>query len=261
MYNLPEMAAANAAFWAHLKGRLVAKGVDVGDVAYDTGRAPVPDGIGPEIFFSQICGYPLYKVFRTQGRVLATPCYAFAGCEGASHRAFFMVRAADPASQLMDMRDRIFGCNSMLSNSGMNLPRLTLARLGVRAPFFSRVVMTGGHGHSLDRLHAGEIDICAIDCVTWGVFKQFRPDAAKRYRVLADTVPSPSLPFVTSSATPSAVAAALAATLHEMCADPATQPLRAHLALTGLQDVGNQPYEELASYEREAAVLGYPEIG
>jgi hypothetical protein len=36
-----------------------------------------------------------------------------------------------------------------------------------------------------------------IDNVTWGFFKKFRSIAAERYRILAETVASPSLPFVT----------------------------------------------------------------
>jgi len=98
------------------------------------GRAPAPEGIGPDVLFTQMCGYPLYKVFRDQGTVLATPSFAFAGCEGPNHCAFFMVRAKGPAERLEDLRGRVFGCNSRLSNSGMNLPRLTLARIAEGRP-------------------------------------------------------------------------------------------------------------------------------
>jgi ABC-type phosphate/phosphonate transport system substrate-binding protein len=260
MYNLPEMAAANTRFWDALRDRLAAKGVAVDDIVYDKSRAPVPDGIEPDIFFSQICGYPLYKVFRAKGRVLATPRYGVPGCAGPSHCAFFIVRAAEPAADVLAMKGRVFGCNSLLSNSGMNLPRLTLARLGARAPFFAKVVMTGGHIQSLDRLQAEDIDLCSIDCVTWAFFEAHRPAAAARYRVLGETVASPSLPFITSSATPDDVATTLSDTLRAFCADPATAALRAELRLEGVEDIGAAPYEELAAYEREAARLGYPEI-
>ena len=145
MYCLPEMVEANAAFWTALQQRLRARGVDTADVGLDSDARSVPEGIGPGVFFTQICGYPLFKHFRDQGIMLATPHYAVPGCTGSTHRAFFMVRVNDPAGRLEDLRGRVFGCNSLLSNSGMNLSRLSLARIAGGKPFFSSVVMTGGH--------------------------------------------------------------------------------------------------------------------
>jgi ABC-type phosphate/phosphonate transport system substrate-binding protein len=198
MYCLPEMEAANSAFLAALQCRLGAKGIEAAGTTVKSNHGAVSDSIRPGILFTQICGYPLFKHYRDQYRVLATPHYALPGCVGSSHRAFFMVRADDPAGGLEALRGRIFGCNSLLSNSGMNLPRLSLARIAGGRPFFSSVVMTGAHIDSLERLDEGSIDICSIDNVTWGFFKKFLSIAAERYRMLAETVTSPSLPFVTS---------------------------------------------------------------
>ena len=84
MYALPEMEAANSALWAALKQRLHAKGVDTAEIKLDSDKGPVPAGIGPEIFFTQICGYPLFKRYRDQALLLATPHYAMPGCVGSS---------------------------------------------------------------------------------------------------------------------------------------------------------------------------------
>ncbi len=260
MYCLPEMAAANAALWSALQQRLRAKGVDTTDIKFDSDESSVPDGIGPAVFFTQMCGYPLFKHYRDQGIMLATPHYALPGCAGSTHRAFFMVRVDDPAACLEDLRGRIFGCNSLLSNSGMNLPRLSLARIAGGEPFFSSVVMTGGHVASLERLGDYSIDVCSIDNVTWGLFCKFRPIAAKRYRILDQTVPSPSLPFVTSVDTTKSDAAAIAEALHEIIGDPQTAGLRGTLQLAGLSVPNCAAYERLAEYEREAEDLGFPEI-
>ncbi len=260
MYVLPEMAAANARFWEELRLRLGQRGIETSDVAFDNGRRPVPEGIGPEVFFTQICGYPLFKRYRNQGRMLASPCYSFPGCDGPTHRAYFMVRSDDRAKRLEDLRGGVFGCNSLLSNSGMNLPRLSLARLAGGKPFFSSVVMTGGHVASLDRLLDGTIDVCSIDNVTWGFFQKFRPDAATRFRILDETVSSPSLPFVTSSTTGEAEVAILTEALNELFADPSTAQIRETLELADIAVPDVEAYERLAVYEREAAKLGYAEI-
>jgi ABC-type phosphate/phosphonate transport system substrate-binding protein len=260
MYALPEMEAANSAFLAALQRRLRAKGIEAAGASFINNHGAVSDSTGPAILFTQICGYPLFKHYRDQHRVLATPHYAMPGCVGSCHRAFFMVRADDPAERLEDLRGRIFGCNSLLSNSGMNLPRLSLARIAGGQPFFSSVVMTGAHVTSLERLDDGSIDISSVDNVTWGFFKKFRPLAAARYRILDETVSSPSLPFVTSANTTESDAVALVEALYEIMNDPQLAHIREALELIGLSVPDVAAYERLASYEREAAELGFPEI-
>lgn len=258
MYCLPEMEAANSALLAALQRRLRAKGIVASRTGADRGHEA--DDVGSRVLFTQVCGYPLFKHYRDQYRMVATPHYALPGCVGSSHRAFFMVRAEDPARRLEDLRGRIFGCNSLLSNSGMNLPRLSLARIAGGKPFFSSIVMTGAHVTSLERLDKGVIDVCSIDNVTWGFFRKFRPIVAERYRILAETAPSPSLPFVTSVDTTESDALALAEALHEIANDPQTAGIRGVLELSALSVPDVAAYERLAEYERQAAELDYPEI-
>ena len=260
MYPCPETTEATAAFWDALRARLVAGGLDIRDVVFEGARAAVPEGIGPDVLFTQICGYPLFKVFRDQGAVLATPSYAFAGCEGPNHCAFFMVRAKAPAERLEDLRGSVFGYNSRLSNSGMNLPRLTLARIAKGRPFFRKVVMTGGHLASLDHLHRKTIDLCAIDCVTWGLFRRFRPADAVHYRILAQTALSPSPPLVTSTTTDAQAVATFRESLDMLFRDPAIAGIRETLGLTAVSVLKTSAYERLADYEKEAEDLGYPSL-
>jgi len=260
MYPYPETTAATAAFWDALRVRLVAGGLDIGNVVFEGARAPVPEGIGPDVLFTQICGYPLLKVFYDQATVLATPSFTFAGCEGPNHCAFFMVRAKDPAGRLEDLRGHVFGCNSRLSNSGMNLPRLTLARIAEGRPFFRKVVMTGGHLASLDQLHRETIDLCAIDCVTWGLLRKFRPVEAMRFRILAQTARSPSPPLVTSTTTDARTVATLRESLDTLFRDLATAGVRETLGLTAVSVLNTSAYERLVDYEKEAEDLSYPNL-
>ena len=122
MYALPEMEEANAAFLAALQQRLCIRGIDTTSVVLDYNDNVDLEDVQP--LFTQICGYPLFKHHRRQYLMLATPHYAMPGCVASHHRAFFMVRADDPAECLEDLRGCVFGCNGLQSNSGMNLPRL-----------------------------------------------------------------------------------------------------------------------------------------
>jgi ABC-type phosphate/phosphonate transport system substrate-binding protein len=260
MYPFPETAPATAAFWDALRARLLAGGLDVHDVVFEDPLAQVPDGIGPGVLFTQFCGYPLFKAFRDEGVILATPSFAFAGCGGPNHCAFFMVRANDPAERLEDLRGCVFGCNSRLSNTGMNLPRLALARIAGGRPFFRSVVVTGGHLASLDHLRREAIDLCAIDCVTWGLLQKLRPADAVHYRILTQTAPSPSLPYVTSTTTDARTVATLRDSLDALFSDPATAGMRNTLGLTAVSVLSASAYKRLAAYEQKAQDLGYPDL-
>ena len=82
MYNLPEMRAVNARFWEALGRLLIEAGVRDVPEKLTFEQPPVPERIGPEVLFSQTCGYPLETIFTGQAVRLGTPCYAAPGCNG-----------------------------------------------------------------------------------------------------------------------------------------------------------------------------------
>jgi len=260
MYNLPEMREANARFWAALRGLLIEAGLrDVPEtLVFD--RGPVPPRLEAELLFSQTCGYPLETVFKGQAIRLAAPVYDAPGCEDATHRAFFLVPADSPAQSLADLRGGVFLLNSPVSNSGMNLPRRALAEIAGGKPFFREVIETGGHPASLASLLRGEGDVASIDCVTYAFWRHYRPEAAARVRIIAETPISPAIPFVTSVATPPATVGTLRAALHRLGREPRYAAVRAGLKIAGVKDMPDAHYEGLLDYEREAVALGYPEL-
>jgi ABC-type phosphate/phosphonate transport system substrate-binding protein len=260
MYNLPEMKAANAAFWAAL--RLLLAGARIADLpaALSFERKPVPERIESSVLFSQTCGYPLETIFAGQAIQLGSPCYAAAGCEGPTHCGVFVVPADSAARTLADLRGKTFLLNSRHSNSGMNLPRRALAELAGGAPFFGLVNETGSQPGNLDRIAAGEGDVTAADCVTYAFWSRHRPDAARRTRVLAQTPPSPSIPFVTSIKTPPQTVAALRQALVRIAREPRFAGVRDGLMIADIVEVPAERYRSLLDYERDAAALGYPDL-
>jgi ABC-type phosphate/phosphonate transport system substrate-binding protein len=260
MYNLPEMRAANARFWEALRALLLEAGLDDLPAALDYERPPVPDHIAPELLFSQTCGYPLETIFRGQAVRLGTPCYNAPGCDGPTHCGLFIVPAASNAEELLDLRGGLFLCNHRHSNSGMNLPRRSLAEIAGGRPFFARVVETGSQPGNLDRIAGGEGDMTAVDCVTYAFWCRYRAEAARHVRVLAQTRPSPAIPFVTSAATPAPTIELLRAALRKIASEARYAALRYDLLLDDIRDVPGAAYRGLLDYEREAAHLGYPEL-
>jgi len=260
MYNFPEMREVNARFWEALRGLLLEAGLDDVPAALIFERRPVPERLEPHLLFSQTCGYPLETVFKGQAIRLGAPVYAVPGCDGPTHCAFFVVPKASPAKTLADLKGGVFLLNSLVSNSGMNLPRRALAEIADGRPFFREVIETGGHPASLDRLLCGEGDVASIDCVTYAFWKHYRAEAAARVRVIAETPPSPAIPFVTSIVTPPPTVDILRAALHKLGSDPRYEAVRAGLLIMGIEDVPDAAYRGLLDYEREAAELGYPQL-
>jgi ABC-type phosphate/phosphonate transport system substrate-binding protein len=260
MYNLPEMAAVNAAFWHALAEALRLGGVADRPDALLTNSPPVPDAIRTDTLLTQTCGYPLQTIYRGQFQFLGVPTYDAPGCGEATHRAFIIVRADSPAERPEDLRGGTFALNSPHSNSGMNLPRLLFARIAGGKPFFSRVIETGSHAASLQLVASGGAEAASIDCLTHAFLSDFRPAALAGLRRLADTPESPAIPFVTATDTPADRVAALQRALMRVAAAPEHRPLLNRLRLRRISPCDPAAYARLLDYEREAFALGYGKI-
>lgn len=260
MYNPPGMRDANSAFWSALGGLLRSSGLNDAPLNLSFDRSPVPDAIGPEVLFTQTCGYPLQTIYRGQHQMLARPVYDAPGCTGSTHSAFIIVPKDSTAMRMEDLRGKRFALNSHHSNSGMNLPRLMLARMGVKAPFFGEVIETGSHGASIRLVSENGADCASIDCLTYAFLLDYQPEVVAGLRLLAQTPPSPSIPFVTSAQTDPEVVAALKRSLFKMSEDPQYGPVLAGLRIARIEPAPRAEYDALLGLEREARDLGYPQI-
>jgi hypothetical protein len=256
MYALPEMAAANAAFWAAVRQ-------EVPGLPEHLSPAPphLPAAIEPATIFSQMCGYPLQTLFGGQFFLLGTPLYDFPGCTAGpdgmpTHRSFIITASTAPFASIADLRNRIFAVNGYDSNSGMNLPRRMFADIAGGAKFFSGVIVTGGHLNSMAAVARGGADAAAIDCVTYGFCTQYRPELTAQLRILAETPASPAIPFITSSTTPPETAAALTQALQS----PALRDALRGLHITAILPPRPEAYDAVLAYQTEAAALGYPTL-
>lgn len=70
MYNLPEMASAYQALWDALVYEMQKEGVTGLPPALNFKRPPAPNAIGPEVYVSRTCGYPLQTIFSGQYELL-----------------------------------------------------------------------------------------------------------------------------------------------------------------------------------------------
>jgi ABC-type phosphate/phosphonate transport system substrate-binding protein len=260
MYNLPEMAAVNAAFWRAMVEELRQEEFINAPDELVLESPSVPDAIPPSTLFTQTCGYPLQTIYQGQYQLLGVPTYDAPGCGEGTHRAFILVRADASVKRLEDLRGSTFALNSRHSNTGMNLPRVMFARIAAGRRFFSRVVETGSHAASMQRVASGGADAASIDCLTYAFFSDYRPEALVGLRRLADTPESPTIPFITAACTSAEYAAALRRALTRVVDAPQHRPLLNRLRLRHISAKDLTAYARLLEYEREAFALGYGEL-
>ena len=266
MYDFPELRGAHDAFWGALAARLVSAGLPhvPRDLAHHVGLGEV--WRDPPLLFAQGCEYPLATSFADHVRLVASPMYSAAGCEGARYRSAIVVRggvvdgAADSGfagAALADLRGRRCAINELDSNSGMNLLRAAIAPLATGGRFFGSVVVSGSHLRSVEMVASGEADVASVDCVSFAHFQRLYPSVVGELRVLAWTHSSPSLPFITARSTGDATVRALRSALADVFDDDGLAPVREQLLLSGVDLAPKEGFDEVLALERGAVEEGY----
>ena len=260
MYDLHEAREWIDRLWSAIAAELREGGVgDVPDALERPGDhhdAWRPDGL----LLSQACGYPVATSWRTSLRVVATPHYTAAGCEGHRYSSAVVVRASSRVTTLGGLRGTVCAFNSVDSQSGYNALRAAIAPVAGGTRFFARTIETGAHARSIEAVRDGRADVCAVDCVTWALLARHRPSALYGLRVMALTEPMPGLPLVTAVDCSDATLDAIRLALVRAFARRELADARAALLIAGISASTLDTYEPLREMERVAAASGYPHL-
>jgi len=260
MYDLPEIRDATDAWWAALARAFEAEGV-AGVPRTRTRFAEEGEAWRhPDLFFTQICGYPLRRFHRDSLTVIGTPCYAADGCNGPRYSSVVIVQRGAGIGTLDALRGQRLAYNSAQSQSGMSALRALLAEHGAGPGFFGDAIRSGGHRMSVALVAAGEADTAAIDCVTWALLRKYAPAECAEVEVLARTPDAPGLPYAVPAATDSETRAALRRGLSRAIADPAAADARAALLIGDIALLSDHDYAEIDDIETRAAERGLPSL-
>lgn len=260
MYDLPELREATDAWWQGLARAFRDEGVADVPGALDRRVAHREVWLLPDLLFSQTCGYPLMHALAGRVKLLATPCYQAAGCDGPSYCSLIIVGADNSAENVAALRGSRCAINSPDSHSGANALRALVAGHAEQGRFFGRVVVSGGHGASLALVASGEADVAAIDCVTHALLRQYRPDALAGTRVLCRTPSAPGLPYITHGAADDDLVRRLQAGVARAFADPDLADIRAALRLAGAAELPLSAYDRIIEVGNAAVAAGYPAV-
>jgi ABC-type phosphate/phosphonate transport system substrate-binding protein len=259
MYDLPELRQATDAWWAGLAGHLRHHGVAGIPDALDRSTGRDDAWLSPDLLLAQTCGYPLTHALAGRVRYVATPCYAVPGCAGPRYRSAVVVRADSTANGLAALRGSVCAVNGTDSQSGYNVLRRMVAELADGAPFFSAVILSGGHRKSVAAVADGRADVAAVDCVTFALLQRYAPAETAPLRVLAWTAEAPGLPYITAVGTDDTKVEALRRALQGAVNDPSLADVREALGLADFAVLDDSAYGVILAMEAAARRLGYPE--
>lgn len=260
MYDLPELRPATDAWWTGLAGHLRGHGVTGVPDTLTRGTDPHDAWLSPDLLLGQTCGYPLTHALAGRVQYVATPCYAAPGCDGPYYRSAVIVGADSGAGDLAALRGTVCAVNATDSQSGYNVLRRMVADVANGAPFFSDVLVTGGHRASVAAVADGRANVAAIDCVTLALLERAAPMERNGVRILAWSAPAPDLPYITAAGADDGTVEALRRALRDAVAEESLREVRDALGLTDFVVLGDAAYDAVPAMEAEARRLGCPEI-
>ncbi len=194
MYDWPETAAANDAFWALIHGRLRDRGIEAPTRLHRTSDlwSVWQD---PDLVLAQTCGMPYRTKLRDRVALVGTPDYALPGAPPGYYYSQIIARKSDERP-LEAFHDSVLAYNDDVSQSGWAAVQNHAAGLGFA---FTNLLRTGAHRDSAEAVAEGRADLAAIDAVTWRLIERYRPQLAARLRVVAQSDPTPGLPLITAA--------------------------------------------------------------
>jgi len=259
MYAFSEnLAGAWQQLFACFIGSLDAGGQQEIDLRFDSSQSLLQD---PGLFFGHTCGYPLMKHLKDQVTPFCVPVFDVPGTSGKLYSSRFIVAANSAIETLDECRGKIAAMNATDSNSGMNVFRYAIARFNPSAVFFSSVVQTGGHLHSLEAVADGTADVAAIDCVSYQLIRDHWPELVDQVRCIGFSVETCGLPFVLPrSSIRDTDLGLLIDNLNQALAHT-PETIRNRLHLLRFDPVVLEDYQPIVDLENSAIDAGYPRLG
>ncbi len=162
-------------------------------LVFDTDETVLRD---PDLLIGHTCGYPLMTRLRDAVLPFCLPCFDVSGVNGKLYSSQFIVPAESDIESLQQCRGKVVAINNADSNSGMNVLRYALAKIGASPGYFSEVVISGEHLASLEAVAANQAQLAAIDCVTYQLIVDQNPQLVSKLRVIGYSEKTCGLPFV-----------------------------------------------------------------
>ena len=211
------------------------------------------------LFFGHTCGYPLTHQLKNRVKPFCVPEFDIEGCEGIYYSSQFIVPATSDLTSLQQCRGKRVGINSPDSNSGMNVLRHAIAPLAEDKSFFGSITKTGGHLSSMQMVARGDIDLAAIDAVSYRLAIDAYPELATQTRSIGKSAATASLPLVYPASNQGFDHDKIRQQLNKALTSCDPWVART-LRIKNFLPVTLADYDSIVAIEQQAIELGYPVV-
>jgi ABC-type phosphate/phosphonate transport system substrate-binding protein len=186
------------------------------------------------------------------------PLFDVPGTDGRFYSSHFIVAAGSDIDSIDASRGRVAAMNNADSNSGMNVLRHAVAGVSDGDQFFTSVITSGGHLHSLEMVANRSADIAAIDCVSYQLIADWRPELCAEIRIIGDSVKTCGLPLVLAHADIATTDTGVVIERLNQSLAKCDGVVRDTLHLNGFAGIQLDDYRSIVEIEQYAVNQGYP---
>lgn len=252
-----DLVGAWQQLFACFTGLLDASGNQKIELRFDSDQSLLRD---PGLFFGHTCGYPLMKHLKDRVTPFCVPVFDAPGTDGKLYSSRFIVATNSAIEALDECRGKVAAMNAADSNSGMNVLRYAIAKYNPCAAFFSTVVQTGGHLHSLEAVADGTADVAAIDCVSYQLIQDHWPELVDQVRSIGFSVKTCGLPFVFPKSSICDTDLGLLVDSLNQALAKTPETIRNRLHLLRFEPAVLEDYQPIVDLEAFAIDSGYPHL-
>jgi phosphonate transport system substrate-binding protein len=238
----------------YLSARLGIKTEFINDIPWPEREALLDAG---DIQVGWICGLPyVWKADQAQPTIELAAAPVIRDARYQSRPIYFsdvVVHRDSRYTTFADLRGASWAYNEPHSQSGYNVTRYHLARLGETHSYFGRVVEAGSHLRALEMVLERHVDASAIDSTVLELELAARPALQENFRIIDVLGPSPIPPWVVTKRLPLDLRDAIRSALWGMHHDAEGRAVLNAGQIEHLARVEDRDYDAIRDMARQAA--------
>jgi len=243
---------------AYVSRRLSIAASFVGDMPWPERERQLDAG---DIQAGWICGLPyVRKADQIDSSIELLVAPVMGGARYQNRPIYFsdvVVHRDSPFQTFADLQGATWAYNEPGSQSGYNVTRYYLARLGHTAGYFGRVVRAGSHQAALQMVLNGHVNASAIDSTVLDFELQRQPEFAGQIHVVDTFGSSPIPPWVIQKSVPKALKQALRQLLVEMGEEKEGQAILAQWGISRFVAVSDSDYNPIREMAQVAEQVNW----
>ncbi|MEH6547651.1 MAG: PhnD/SsuA/transferrin family substrate-binding protein, partial [Sneathiella sp.] len=195
------------------------------------------------LVLGQTCGLPYVNLLAQETALIGTPAYDIE-CGAGSYYSVLIVQEDADIHKISDLKGKTFGYNNSMSQSGYAAFHYHIYAAGFSKELLGSEQNTGSHRDSIKAVASAQVDVAAIDAVSWALAVRHEP-ATATIRILDSTAPTPGLPFITANNHKTMLKPIRGAIIEGMAS--LDESVRDELLLMGFAQTTEQDYEVIKS--------------